>query len=75
MSTVPTTVPVSGVWVRSTIKDGANSNIEVLVEIDEEWRLVIVESVDGPISHIVEPSGILSAPRDRTNDINDQPAR
>ena len=48
-------VPITGVWLRG----GADSALEVLVEIDKQWRLVIVESGSSDlISHIVEPLGI-----------------
>lgn len=51
-------IAVSGVWLRR-IGDYA----EVLVEIDGDWRLAIVERLDGFFSHIIEPSGMQSAPK------------
>jgi hypothetical protein len=54
-------VPVTGVWLRKT----TSGLLEVLVETDGVWRLVVEEICDdGPISHIVEPAGILGAPAD-----------
>lgn len=61
MSKKITSVRVTGIWLR-----GGESTMEVLAEVDGEWRVVIEEYVptvgnDGnvwPISHIVEPSGI-----------------
>jgi len=51
---------VTGIWVRSMGK-----YIEVLAEIDGEWRVVIREFApldEMTISHIVEPSGMKKAP-------------
>jgi hypothetical protein len=56
-------VPISGAWLRGTV-DGDLVTVEMLVEIDGEWRLLCREVAQGPISHIVEPSGIAGAPRD-----------
>lgn len=53
-------VPVTGIWLRRI-----GSEIHVLAELDGEWRLVIVDTPDGPISHIVEPAGMLQSPIDR----------
>ena len=53
----PPTVPVSGIWVRRIGDD-----IQLLAEIDEQWRLIAIDPLDGHLSHIVEPSGILSGP-------------
>lgn len=49
-------VEVQGIWLRRRGDD-----IEVLAEVDGEWKLVITEYADDPMSHIVEPSGIRSA--------------
>jgi hypothetical protein len=54
-------VTVGGIWLR-----GGENKMQVLAEVDGEWKVVIDEYVpthgnDGnvwPISHIVEPSGI-----------------
>ena len=58
------TVAVSGVWLQ---KHPANlgNHIEVLVEVDGEWRrLGKWINDDGPISHIVEAAGIRDAAAD-----------
>lgn len=64
-----TGVLVTGIWLRH-LKNNVNV-VEVLAEIDGVWRLVITEfdgtfnhGVEGPISHIVEPAGMLKAPLD-----------
>lgn len=49
-------VPVTAVWLRKV-----GSYVDVLLEIDGEWRLVIQEIDDGNYSHIVEESGIRKA--------------
>ncbi len=36
----------------------------VAVEVNGLWRRCIVESADGPTSHIIEPGGMRSAPID-----------
>jgi hypothetical protein len=36
--------------------------VQVRAEVGGEWRLVISEHIDGPFSHIAEPSGIAAAP-------------
>lgn len=52
-------VDVTGVWL-----DAHSGRIRVRVEIAGEWRTVIDEhNDDGHISHIIEPSGMLKAPR------------
>ena len=53
-------VEVTGIWLRSI-----GDKLEVLAEIDGEFRLVITESMGGPMSHIAEVSGMLKAPVDR----------
>jgi hypothetical protein len=53
------TVSVSGVWLRKI-----GSSVQVLVEVDGEWRLVAEELNDGNYSTIVEPSGVRSSPVD-----------
>ncbi len=50
-------ISVSGVWLRRVGDD-----IQVLVETNGRWKLVITELMDGQISHIVEPAGIKNAP-------------
>lgn len=52
-------VSISGIWCRKI-----GHNVEVLVEIEGEWRLVITEPVDNNFGHIVEPCGMLSSPKD-----------
>jgi hypothetical protein len=51
-------VPVTGVWLRNV-----GDKIEVLVEVNGEWRVAIhgytLGYRDQEISHIVEPAGIL----------------
>ncbi len=47
------------IWLRTI-----GERVQVLVERDGAWRLVIDEYHDGPISHIVEPEGIANAPLD-----------
>lgn len=58
-------VPVTGVWLRVSggAPDSAYDVVEVLVEVDGSWRQVVVDrACSGPVSHIVEPSGIRKAP-------------
>ena len=52
-------VSIQGVWL-----DAHSGRIKVRVEVGGVWRNVIdVPNIDeGHISHIVEPSGILSSP-------------
>lgn len=52
-------VLISGVWCRRI-----DNNVEVLVEVDGEWRLIITEPADSNFGHIVEPLGIMSSPKD-----------
>ena len=53
---------ITAVWLRSNAK---GDEVEVLAEIQGEWRVIIQrQSTDGPISHIVEWSGITRAPKD-----------
>lgn len=60
-------VSITGVWLRSTAD--ILDELEVWVEVVEEggsrvWHRAITELREGgPISHIAEPSGILSGPR------------
>lgn len=57
------TIPVSGVWLR-----GVGNDVEVLVEVDGEWRRAIpsqgINTAGGlqTVSHCVHPSGIAKAP-------------
>ena len=66
MSAMPDSVAVTGIWLRSTITESGEHRVEVLAEVDEEWRLVIPgEPVEHPtISHIVEIGGMIAAPVD-----------
>lgn len=52
-------VAIQGVWL-----DAHSGRIKVRVEVDGVWRNVLdLPNIDeGHISHIVEPSGILSSP-------------
>lgn len=50
---------VSGIWLRRMGED-----VQVLAEIDGEWKLVITEAHDGMFSHIVEEAGMAKAPPD-----------
>lgn len=52
-------VAVGGIWLRSI-----GDNIEVLVERDGQWYVVIQE-YGNTISHIVEPLGILNGKPDQ----------
>lgn len=55
-------VRVGGVWLVKTPSHLGNK-IEVLVEVDGQWRRAISEVADdGPISHIAEPAGLRTAP-------------
>ena len=45
---------ISGLWIRKFDED----HIQVLLEIDNEWKLILDEPLFGSISHIVEPLGI-----------------
>jgi hypothetical protein len=60
-------IAISGLWLR-VIGD----RIEVLVEIDKAWRLVIQEAtgttIEAGIGHIANPSGIRKAPPDPLQD-------
>jgi ribosomal protein L37AE/L43A len=49
-------VAVEGVWLRR-IGDW----VEVLVEMNRNWKTIIREHFDGPFSHICEPDGIVNA--------------
>jgi hypothetical protein len=51
-------VAVSGIWLRSR-----GTYMEVLVERDGEWY-VVIEEYGNSISHIVEPLGILKGKPD-----------
>lgn len=54
-------VPVTGVWLRT---DGPW--MEVLAEMDGQWRVIIRTYAplnEQTISHIVEPLGMLQSPR------------
>lgn len=55
-------VAVTGIWLQKNA--GPNGALTVLAEVHGEWRVVITETADdGPISHIVEPAGIVRSPR------------
>lgn len=68
-------ISITGLWTR-TRGDGADGmrcqTIEVLLEIDGEWKLVqshpLYMSIEQEISHITEPAGIARAQRDPLGD-------
>jgi len=60
---IETPVTITAVWLRRIGKDA-----QVLCEIDGEWRLAIVEGVDGNFSHIAEGNGAKHWPPDPLND-------
>lgn len=65
MSQAP--IPITGVWLRTAGgESGPGRRLEVLVEVDGNWRLIQSEPTnhDGEISHITEPLGIVYAPAD-----------
>lgn len=70
-SPAKTCVPISGVWLRTREEQGETMKwtvIELLVEVDREFRLIQthrVPCIDGTISHITEPAGIEKAPIDK----------
>lgn len=64
MSELDTTgrMNVTGIWLQKDTEHNGNG-LRVLAEVDGQWRQVITEtSDDGPISHIVEPAGIMCSP-------------
>ena len=51
-------VAIQGVWL-----DAHSGRIKVRVEVDGVWRNVLdLPNIEGHISHIVEPAGILNSP-------------
>lgn len=50
---------VTGIWLRRM-----DEEVQVLAEIDGEWKLVIEEHHEGMFSHIVEEAGMAKAPVD-----------
>jgi hypothetical protein len=58
------TIAVGGIWLRGC----GPEHVEVLAEVDGEWRVVIPsEHIEAghqvqTVSHIAEPSGIAKAP-------------
>jgi hypothetical protein len=46
-------IEIGAVWLRKIGHD-----VQVLVEVEGRWRLVISEPEDGNYSHIVEAAGI-----------------
>lgn len=60
-------VPVGGIWVRRAFPH-LGGKLEVLAEVDGQWRLLHEWNDDGVISHIFEPSGIRDAPPDPLED-------
>ena len=57
-------IAIDGIWLRRI-----GSRVEVLAEVDRQWRIIIVENVDGQFSHIVEPGGIAAAPIEGEKDV------
>ncbi len=57
-------IAVSGIWLRAGVVD---HEVEVLAEIEGQWRIVIVDRHEPgcPLSHIVEPLGMRHARPDR----------
>ncbi len=56
-----TPIQITGLWLRSSQVDPNclhTSNVEVLLEINGEWKSILVENTSGTISHIIEPAGI-----------------
>ena len=58
----PSFVPVSDCWLRK--RDG---KVQVLLKVKGEWRLVISESEDGPISHFVSAGAVSYRPIEKNN--------
>jgi hypothetical protein len=52
-------IGITGLWIRRI-----GADVHALVEVDGEWRKVIVEQADGAFSHIAEQSGIRNSPVD-----------
>ncbi len=61
-------IKVGGIWLRTRLTDrlGGENLLEVLAEVNGEWRVVIKDYYDGDLmySHIVEPIGIVDSPKD-----------
>lgn len=63
-------VPITGLWLRSEVDENyahGPDRLVILVEVDGEWRHCLVQDTStlvdsGPISHIVESSGIRRSP-------------
>lgn len=56
-------VTVTGIRLITVGAPGSlGEHIQVHAEVEGKWKCVIDELKDGPISHIVEPSGIKGAP-------------
>lgn len=59
----PTTVPVSGIWLRRV-----GNRLEVLAEVEEEWRvaisLVILRDYQWEVDKTVEVEDIYASPKD-----------
>ena len=59
-----TAVPVTAIWTRR-IED----YIETLTEVEGEWRILLRERYDAPMSHIVEGIGIQNSPTSDPNSV------
>ena len=57
-------IGITGLWLRREGNDAV-----VLVEVDGEWRKVIVEYWDGAYSHISEQAAIRKAPVDEVTSV------
>lgn len=57
------TIPIKGVWLIKTTAHTGN-RLEVLVELADGTKHVAISEVadDGPISHYVHPTGIITSP-------------
>lgn len=56
-------IKIQGVWLRRI-----GDEVQVLVEVNRQWRKVIVELIDDNFSHITEPNGIISSPAEPKED-------
>ena len=57
-----TTISISAIWLRRH-----GNRVEVLAEIDGQFRLVIDENYDSQFGHIVEAIGMVKSPADYIN--------
>lgn len=57
-------ISVSGIWIRRR-----GGKVQLLAEVEGEWRLLAEEPYDDNFSHIVEPGGIVNALPDSVGEI------